>query len=184
MNQILAIVLVGISVGFGNFAASVAIGLGGVSKNLRLRIAFIFGLFETIMPIIGLIIGQSIAKALGSKANLIGGILLFLTGLYIIVSSTKKDQDKKLNQAKHSWTSLIIAGFSLSLDNLIVGFSLGTYKVNLVEAVIVIGVISVVMSLIGLELGNKLNKGVEKYSEILSGSILILVSILIGLNIL
>ena len=182
MKETLTLLLVGLSVGLGNFAASVAIGIGGVSKSLRLKIAVIFGLFETGMPIIGLIIGHKTAQSLGGHANLIGGFLLGLTGVYLIVSSLKRTDDKKVSQASHGWGKLLIAGLSLSIDNLIVGFGLGTHHQSLLLAAIVIGVTSVSLALLGLEIGNKLNSKAEEYSELLSGLILIIVGILIGLH--
>ncbi|HEY1646251.1 MAG TPA: manganese efflux pump [Candidatus Saccharimonadales bacterium] len=184
MKTILTLLLVGLSVGLGNFAASVAIGLGGVNKSLRLRIALIFGLFETGMPIIGLVIGQKIAHDLGGHANLIGGSLLGLTGIYLVVSSLRKTDTKEVSQAVHSWGKLLIAGLSLSIDNLIVGFGLGTRHQSLLLAAVIIGATSVCLALLGLEIGNKLNSKVEEYSELFSGLILVTVGILIGLQVL
>ena len=179
MKEVLTLVLVGLSVGLGNFAASIAIGIDGISKAIRIRVILVFGLFETLMPIIGLIIGKNISHYLGGSANLIGGILLGLTGFYLIISSLNRNKSNKNNKLSTDWTSLLITGLALSIDNLIVGFSLGTNNQPLLLAIIIIGTTSIVLALIGLELGNKLKSKTEEYSEILSGAILILVGILI-----
>src|SRR6202035_4122577 len=50
-----ALLLVGASLGLSNFAASVGIGVGGVDARARLRVGIIFGIFETAMPILGLL---------------------------------------------------------------------------------------------------------------------------------
>ena len=50
----------------------------------------------------------------------------------------------------------MVTGIALSIDNLAVGFALGTYHVGLVVAEVTIGVVSVTMSLLGLELGGRL----------------------------
>jgi putative Mn2+ efflux pump MntP len=184
VSGIITLILVGLSVGLGNFAASVAIGLGGVSKSLRLRIAFVFGVFETGMPIVGLLIGQQVASKLGGNANFIGGALLGLAGLYFVIGSLRKTDDRKVVQASKGWGKLLITGLSLSIDNLIVGFGLGTRHQSLLLAVGVIGITSIALSLLGLELGKRLNSKVEEYSELLSGLILILVGILIGFKVL
>lgn len=183
MNNILTLILLGFSVGLGNFAASIAIGLSGVSKKLRTRIAIVFGLFETLMPIVGLLIGEKIAHVFGDRSNLIGGVLLIMTGLYVIYGSFKKDDDKDVKASTGSWSKLLIAGLALSIDNLIIGFSLGTYHVSIILATLIIGITSVVMSLIGLELGSRLSSKIEEYSELLSGVILILVGVLISFKI-
>jgi putative Mn2+ efflux pump MntP len=183
MSKLLTLILLGFSVGLGNFAASVAIGLSGVTKSLRIRIAIIFGLFETGMPIIGLIVGKQVANKLGGHSNIIGGALLLATGFYIIISSLRKSDKKETTKTpNHGLGKLIVTGLALSVDNLIVGFSLGTHHEPLFASAIVIGITSVVLSIIGLEIGSRLSSKVEKYSELLSGLILVLVGIAIGLK--
>jgi len=183
MNNILTLILLGFSVGLGNFAAAVAIGLSGVSKKLRTRIAIVFGLFETLMPIVGLLIGEKLASVFGGHANLIGGVLLILVGLYELLGSFKNKDKKEVKVSTGGWGKLLLAGLALSIDNLIIGFSLGTYHVSIVLATIIIGATSVIMALIGLELGSRLSSKAEEYSEILSGLILIAVGILVSLKI-
>ena len=55
----LALLLVALSLGLSNFAASVGIGVAGVDSRARLRVAAIFGIFETGMPVLGLLLGRS-----------------------------------------------------------------------------------------------------------------------------
>jgi putative Mn2+ efflux pump MntP len=80
-----ALLLVAVSVGLDNFAASTALGVSGVDRKLRLRIALIFGLFEGIMPLLGLAIGQSLAHHLATIGTPVAGGLLGLAGAYAIV---------------------------------------------------------------------------------------------------
>jgi putative Mn2+ efflux pump MntP len=70
---------------------------------------------------------------------------------------------------------LLASGLVLSMDNLVVGFALGTYGVGVAAGAILIGSISVAMSLIGLELGGILGRWAGRRSEQMSGVILILV---------
>jgi putative Mn2+ efflux pump MntP len=184
MSDLITLLIVSLSVGLGNFAASVAIGLSGVDRSLRVKIAIIFGLFETLMPIVGLVIGNQLANLIGDKSNIIGGILLVLTGLYIVKEALFKTDDAEVKVAASSTKNLLIAGLALSIDNLIVGFGLGTYHVSLIVAAVTIGVTSITLSLIGLELGKHLSSRVEEYSELLSGIILILIGVAIGVHIL
>lgn len=184
MSNIFTLLFVSLSVGLGNFAASVAIGLSGVNKSLRIKIAIIFGLFETLMPIVGLVIGHQLANLIGDKSNIIGGILLVLTGLFIVKEALFKTDEAEVKVASGSMKKLLLAGLALSIDNLIVGFGLGTYHVSLVVAAVVIGITSVALSLIGLELGKHLSSKVEEYSELLSGIILILIGMAIWFNVL
>ena len=73
---------------------------------------------------------------------------------------------------------------SLSIDNLIVGFSIGSQKIPINEAILVIAVISMSLSLIGMELGTRLSHKIEEYSEIISGIIIIGVGLAITFKIL
>jgi putative Mn2+ efflux pump MntP len=70
---------------------------------------------------------------------------------------------------------LLASGLVLSMDNLVVGFALGTYGVSVAAGAVLIGSISVAMSLIGLELGGLLGRWAGARSEQMSGVILILV---------
>jgi manganese efflux pump family protein len=70
---------------------------------------------------------------------------------------------------------LLASGLVLSMDNLVVGFALGTYGVGVAAGAILIGSISVAMSLIGLELGGLMGRWAGRRSEQASGLILILI---------
>ena len=75
---------------------------------------------------------------------------------------------------------LILTGAVLALDNLVVGFALGDYKVSVLLAVVTIGSVSAAMSLLGLETGRLVGKKIGEYGELLSSAVLIAVGILIG----
>jgi len=79
---------------------------------------------------------------------------------------------------------LALTGAALSIDNLVVGFALGAYRVPVVLSALVIGVVSVGMSLVGLELGSRMGVAVEKWSEVLGGAILIAVGVAIATGLL
>ena len=69
-------------------------------------------------------------------------------------------------------TRLLGTGLALSMDNLVVGFALGTYDVSFVVAAAVIAGVSVVMSLVGLEFGSRLGGQLGRRSELVGGVIL------------
>ena len=78
---------------------------------------------------------------------------------------------------------LLVTGIALSIDNLAVGFALGTYHVSLLLAAAVIGTVSVVMSLAGLELGARIGMRAGQRGELIGGLILIGVGVAIGTGI-
>jgi putative Mn2+ efflux pump MntP len=74
----------------------------------------------------------------------------------------------------------VVTGAALSIDNLAAGFALGTFHVSLALAAVVIGAISVAMSLIGLELGNRIGARTGERGELLSGLVLIGVGVAVA----
>jgi hypothetical protein len=67
--MVVALLLVALSVGLDNFAASTALGVTGVDRRLRLRVAGVFGAFEGLMPVLGLLLGRAVAHELGGTAH-------------------------------------------------------------------------------------------------------------------
>jgi manganese efflux pump family protein len=80
-------------------------------------------------------------------------------------------------------TRLLVLAAALSIDNLVVGFALGTHHVSVVLSVIAIAAVSVGLSLVGLEFGSRLGTRVERDSEPIGGRVLIGVGIGILVNI-
>ncbi len=148
-----ALVLVAVSVGLSNFAAAVAIGVSGVDARTRFEVAVAFGVFEIGMPIVGLALGHRLAHTLGDAARWLGGGLLVAAGLYGLVTGLRRAGHEPAAAAGLSRGRLVVTAAALSIDNLVVGFALGAYRVSVLVAAMVIGLVSVGLSLVGLELG-------------------------------
>jgi len=179
MRTIITLLLISLSVGLDNFATSIAMGVSGIKKSRRIRIALFFGFFETLMALIGILLGKQALSILGDKAHIIGGILLGLTGMYQIYSSFKNEIENNTKKDIAGTWNLFFPALALSIDNLIVGFSLGARHLNVVQSILAICAASLLLSSLGLEIGNRIRKVVEEYSEIIAGSILILVGVLV-----
>jgi putative Mn2+ efflux pump MntP len=239
----LALILVAVSVGLGNLAASVGIGVGGVTMKTRMRVILTFGLLEAGMPIVGLLIGHSLAASIGREAKWIAAGLLVAVGCYAIVvallrpgrsdgspagqagpqgrsaqgrsaqgrsaqgrsaqsrsaqgrsaqgrsaqgrsAQSRSAQGRSAqSQSAREWVKLGLSGLALSLDNLIAGFALGSYQVNLIAGAVAFGVVSVVLSLAGLEVGARLGRKVGDSGEIMGGVVLIGVGVAVGFGLL
>ena len=184
----LALVLVAVSLGLSNFAAAVGIGVAGVDAGTRLRVGLIFGVFEAGMPLLGLLLGHSLARTLGHAAHWIGAALLIATGSYSVAqairSRASKTRKPAAEAAQQRTGRLLVTGLALSIDNLAIGFALGTYHVNLAVAAITIGAVSVTLSLIGLELGDRLGTTTGERGELLGGLVLISVGIAVASGVL
>ena len=178
-----ALLLVAVSLGLSNFAAAVGIGVIGIDARTRLRVGLIFGIFETAMPIIGLLLGHSLAAALGHAAHWIGAGLLIATGIYALAQALRgagRQPGDEPGPAGQRTGRVLITGLALSIDNLAVGFALGAYRVNFAVAAIVIGVVSVALSLLGLELGSRIGTRAGDRGELIGGIVLMGVGIAIA----
>jgi manganese efflux pump family protein len=179
---VIALLLAAVAVGLSNLAASIGIGVAGVTARTRLQVGLVFGVFEAGMPIVGLLIGQRIASDLGKAVRWPGAILLVIVGASALVRSLRERRRSAAGESPRPAAlpprrlgRLLVSGFVLSLDNLVVGFALGTYQVGILAAAVLIGLVSVAMSLAGLELGGLLGRWAGQRSEQMSGLILILV---------
>ena len=178
--NVLALLLVAGSLGLNNLAASIAIGLSGVDRATRTRTALAFGLFEAGMPVVGLLIGRELSHALGGAADTVGGLLLIAVGAQFTISGARSARDPQRALAPSAGMGkLLVLAAALSVDNLVVGFALGAYRTPLALSVAVIAVVSVGLSLVGLELGARLGARFEQRSELLSGIVLIAVGLAI-----
>jgi putative Mn2+ efflux pump MntP len=213
--RVFALLLAAVAVGLSNLAASIGIGVTGVTARTRLQVGLVFGVFEAGMPIVGLLIGQRIASDLGQAVRWPGAILLMIVGGSGLVRSLRGSRrnaadapparealaraaparEAAAREAREALTReaptreapgpsasqaprfgrLLVSGLVLSLDNLVVGFALGTYQIGIVAGAILIGAVSVAMSLAGLEVGGMLGRWAGRRSEQMSGVILILV---------
>jgi len=84
----------------------------------------------------------------------------------------------------HQWIKIGVSAFALSLDNLIAGFALGSYQMNLITGALVFGIVSIGMSLAGLELGAKLGNWAGDSGELIGGVVLVGVGVAIGTGVL
>jgi putative Mn2+ efflux pump MntP len=169
------LILTAVALGLSNFAAAIGIGLAGIDARVRVRVALVFGVFEAGMPILGLAIGRGFATTVGSTGRYVGGVLLIATGLYTAWRARRADPHDAPEAS--SVGPLVLTGAALSIDNLIVGFALGTTKASLVVAVPLIASVSVGLSLIGLELGDRLGVVIERRSGEIGGVVLVLVGL-------
>ena len=188
----LALLLLAVALGLSNFAAAIGIGVSGVRGRDRVRIAVVFGVFEAGMPVLGVLLGQGLASSLGHVARWLGGaalIVIGVTGLVLARRGSRPTGGPAGEDApgrppagegapgRPSWRlgRVMASGLALSADNLAAGFALGAYHTGLAVAAAVFGVVSVVMSLAGLELGAALGAGASERCELVASVMLIAV---------
>ena len=168
-----ALLVVAVALGLNNFGAAIAIGVSGVDRRTEIKVATVFGLCDVVMPATGMLIGTGLAGPLGSAARWAGAGILFVTAVWGLIEALRGDDDTP--QAWHGWR-LLVSGAALSLDDLAVGLALGTVRYPIVLAVTLFGLMSFVMSIIGLKLGGKLGTAAGEHGEVVGAIVLIGVS--------
>jgi putative Mn2+ efflux pump MntP len=175
----LEIALVAVALGVSNLAGALAIGLGGIDRRTRLRVALVFGVFEAITPVVGLLIGRRVAEGL-TNAHWLGGAALIAVGVLTAIVATGPGPAGVPAAARSA--GLVTTAAALSVDNLVAGFGLGNTTVPLPAAVATITAVSVTLTLVGLELGERIGTAFARRGELLSGLLLIGVGVAVGLG--
>ena len=180
----LALLLLAAALGLDNLAASTGIGVTGVSGGTRVRIAVVFGLFEAGMPVLGLVLGHGVADSLGQAARWLGGTVLIAFGAAGLVKAWRERNGPQRTghqpNGRQRIGQLLLGGLVLSGDNLAAGFALGAYHTSVAVAAVVFGVVSVGMSLAGLELGARIGAAAGERSELIACVLLIVVGAVIA----
>jgi putative Mn2+ efflux pump MntP len=178
------LVILGVVIGFNNFAAALALGSIG-QESRTWRILTVFAVFEFCVPLIGLWLGQTLSKSLAIVSAWLGPLLLAGLGLLTLVQSTSRTHNqKRLGEKVTSWGGLFLFSAGLSLDNLVVGFSLGLRSVPALALATTIMVFSVSFAWIGITLGGQGRKNYENMAEAMAGILLLGVAGATGLGIL
>jgi putative Mn2+ efflux pump MntP len=159
-----------------NFRASIGLGALGLKDHLQKQIALAFGVFESLALVLGYFVGTSFTMIIiGEWMDLVGPLVIGGMGVYVIILALGKEP-KQHNNINRRWL-LIGLPFSLCLDNLAAGFGLGILEVQFLLYVIAIGAMSVLVSLFGLRLGDKVRRFLPSKTDLLSGATLIIVAI-------
>ena len=109
--------------------------------------------------------------------------MLGLAGSYAIVSELINERGGARDSDLSAKRLVVLAG-ALSIDNLVIGFALGAYHVNLAVAAVTIAAVSVGLSLLGLEIGGRLGEHLGRRSELVGGAALVLVGLAVGTGLL
>lgn len=171
------VLVLGFVLSLDNFRVSVALGTVPFGLKRAVQVALTFGLWDGIMPLIGLLIGRQIGAAVGDVAEFVGAAALGGYGLYLVVSALRNPEPDELD---HPW-ALFGIPLTLSLDNLLAGASLGILGLSPWLSAAVFGIMTAALSLVGLQLGRAVVRLVRIRSDLLSGVTLIVAAVALPL---
>ncbi len=165
-----------IAVGLAMDAFAVSIVSGAAYKQLKIkhafRLAVFFGGFQALMPLIGSLAGLSIKQYIANYDHWVAFALLSAVGCKMVYESSKIKPDDKNFDPSNIFTLLILS-IATSIDALTVGITLPLLALSLIKAVIIIGLITFLLSYIGVSVGRKFGHFFESKIEALGGLVLI-----------
>lgn len=163
-----------LSLGLAMDATAVSMTDGLSNRKIKvskaLLIGLTFGFFQAMMPLLGFLFGNLFAELIETLDHWIALVLLGYLGGKMLYDGFKKGEEevKKLD-----FKNLIIQGVATSIDAFAVGISFATLHVDITLAVCSIGIITMVLSTIGVLIGKKFGDLLNNKATILGGLILI-----------
>lgn len=172
------LLLVGVGLSMDAFAAAICRGL--CVERLRmadsLKVGLYFGGFQALMPLIGYFAGVYFAEAVERWDHWIAFVLLaFIGGKMIWESRQKEDCAQESCDASLSPGKMLPLAVATSIDALAVGISFAFLRVNITEAVLVIGGATLLISAAGVWIGHAFGAKYKASAELAGGIILILI---------
>ena len=176
--------LIILSVGLAMDAFAVAICKGLSMSKMSWKKACIvgayFGIFQAGMPFIGYLLGINFQAKITNIDHWIAFILLGVIGINMIKEAISNKEEKSNDSIK--FKDMLILAVATSIDALAVGITFAFLKVNIWLAISLIGVITFIISVLGVKIGNIFGDKYEKKAEFAGGLILILLGVKILLE--
>lgn len=158
------------------FAASIGKGatLHKPKFSHAIRIGLIFGVIETLTPLIGWALGLFATQFVLEWNHWIAFGLLFFLGIRMIVEGLRAESEEEKAQLRHhSFWLLVTTAFATSIDAMAVGVGLAFLQANILYTALAIGCATFLMSTAGIMLGRFIGPMLGKRAEILGGLVLI-----------
>lgn len=159
------------------FAVSVCKGLSMARMKWKnaIIIGAYFGYFQALMPVLGYLLGYNFQDRISNIDHWIAFILLGVIGINMIKEAVSKENDVHNDSVK--FKDMIVLAIATSIDALAVGITFAFLNVNLILAISLIGIITFIISVLGVKVGNIFGDKYEKKAEFAGGIILIFLGI-------
>ncbi len=174
--DIFSIIIIGIGLAMDCFAVSISKGICVPKFHFgnTFRMAFLFGLFQSIMPLIGYFAGKAFIREMNSYDHWIAFGLLGVIGSKMLIEGLKPiNTDCDIVQNPFKWRTLFTLAIATSIDALATGVIFVPYPAFIWIAILIIGSISFIFSFVGMGIGIHFGKRFHFNVEILGGIILI-----------
>jgi len=159
-------------------AFAVSIGLGVKINRLNLKMVAIkagvyFGIFQALMPLIGYLGGVGLKQYFDGYDSLIAFVLLLVIGLKMIYEGFGENVEDEISIISNK--ILLSLAIATSIDAMAAGFTLHLFSLEPMVSIVIIGLVTFVVSILGVIVGSRGGEKYESKAEILGGVILILI---------
>lgn len=157
------------------FAVAVVSGLSlnPLTGRHVFRLAFHFGLFQALMPVIGWSLGRAVHERIADYDHWIAFALLAVVGGKMIVGAFRGDDAPAASKDPTAGWTLVMLSIATSIDALAVGLSLAMIGAEIVLPALVIGVVAAAFTAVGMLLGRQLGGLWGKRIEVVGGLVLV-----------
>lgn len=178
----LEVLLLSLSMAMDAFAVCLAAGSLPEVRGPRpaFRLAFHFGLFQFLMPVLGWLVGTSVERLISGFDHWVAFGLLTAVGIRMMYSALHPDESQRVDPSR-GWT-LVVLSIAVSIDALAVGLSLGLLGIAVGYPALLIGIVTGVVSLVGLRLGVVAGRRLGTWIQIVGGLVLISIGLRIVLE--
>ena len=181
MAMFLELLLMGVGLAMDAFAVSICKGLGmtKVNKKQAVIIGMFFGGFQALMPLLGWMLGCRFEQYITSIDHWVAFALLGFIGGKMIVEAfgSKEEECIEAYDVPLKCKELFILAIATSIDALAVGITFAFLKYPIVEAISIIGVVTFIISIGGVYVGNFFGSKYKSKAELAGGLILVVLGI-------
>jgi putative Mn2+ efflux pump MntP len=170
--------------GLDTFALSAALGIAGLSSSERLRASLILTAFETVMPLVGFLIGSGISTVVGKSSDYAASGVLVAVGLFVLWprEEEKDELERVLLLQRARGAAIIGLGLGISLDELAIGFGGGLLRLPLLLLAVLIGAQAFAAAQFGVRVGSKLGQVARECAQLIAGLLLIGSGVLVAVE--
>jgi manganese efflux pump family protein len=173
------LLILGVTLSFDNFRTAVALGPLRLSRREAVQVALVFGFWDGVAPLVGILAGDYLAEAIGSTADYLGAAVMGAFGLFLLVRAVSTDGP---DDEEPKW-ALFGLPLPLSVDNVVAGTSLGLLGYSPWIAPALLGACTTVMTFVGLWLGRAAASFIRIRADILTGVALVVMAVLLALGV-
>lgn len=187
MALVIELFLLGVGLSMDAFAVSVCKGLGmrKLNKKQALIIGLYFGGFQALMPFVGWLLGSQFQKYITSIDHWIAFILLGFIGGKMMIEAVREWNEEEVvdvMDAPIDHKNMLVLAVATSIDALAVGITFAFLGTPIVEAITIIGITTMVISIAGVVVGNFFGSRYKSKAEFIGGLILVLLGLKILLE--